>query len=125
MAATHKRLKVMSKENELPPLDSLDAQIRKARGASDPKAAPEAEDGGKSTALRSGTELIAGVAVGGFIGYYADDWLGTRPALTIFGIFLGMAGGVMNIYRAVSSEAAQTDDHHVEKNPGSNRISED
>lgn len=61
-------------------------------------------------AMRSGTELMAGVAVGWFLGYQLDEWLGTRPAITIFGIFLGMAGGVMNIYRAVSIEAKQMED---------------
>lgn len=100
----------MSTEDDLPQLDALDKQISAARRASQPESAKADDERGKSVALRSGTELIAGVAVGGFLGYYADDWLGTRPALTIFGIFLGMAGGVMNIYRAVSAESAQLDD---------------
>lgn len=115
----------MSKQDDLPPLDALDARIRKARGESAAEAASGKGNGGKTRALRSGTELIAGVAVGGFLGYYADEWLGTRPALTICGIFLGMAGGVMNIYRAVLSESAQPDDHHAEKGPRPDRISED
>lgn len=97
----------MTNPDDLPPLDSLSERISRAREESTPerlrKQAPEA---GKSSAMRSGTELIAGVAVGGFLGYQLDEWLGTRPACVIAGIFLGMAGGVMNIYRAVSVEAS-------------------
>lgn len=111
----------MSKQDDLPSLDSLSAKIRQVRGESEPDAGDSNGNEGKSKALRSGAELIAGIAVGGFLGYYADDWLGTRPALTIFGIFLGMAGGVMNIYRAVSLEASQLDDHH----PGKGRSGSD
>lgn len=99
----------MTEHDDLPPLDSLDARIRAARGESEQERGKSVSKAGKSVAMRSGTELMAGVAVGGFLGYYLDEWLGTRPAFIIFGIFLGMAGGVMNIYRAVSLEAKQQD----------------
>lgn len=110
MAATHKWLKVMSKDDDLPPLNSLDERINAARRATQEEASPADNKSEGTTPLRSGAELIAGVAVGGFLGYYADDWLGTRPAFTIAGIFLGMAGAVMNICRAVSVETPQADD---------------
>lgn len=98
----------MTKPDDLPPLDSLSERISRARDQSTPERPRKAEpEAGKSSAMRSGTELIAGVAVGGFLGYQLDEWLGTRPACIIAGIFLGMAGGVMNIYRAVSVETSQ------------------
>jgi ATP synthase protein I len=101
----------MTKNNDLPPLDSLDERIAKAREQANPIRTKPVPEAGKSVALRSGTELIAGVAVGGFLGYHADEWLGTRPACTVFGIFLGMAGGVMNIYHAVSADSASQADN--------------
>lgn len=93
----------MTKNNdELPPLESLDARIQKAREASvitPPKV--QASDG-KAFALKSGTEMMAGVGVGAFIGYYLDGFFGTRPWLLIVFIMLGFAGGVVNLYRAVT-----------------------
>lgn len=98
----------MTKPDDLPPLDSLSERISRAREESTPEHLRKQEPkAGKSSAMRSGTELIAGVAVGWFLGYQLDEWLGTRPAGIIAGIFLGMAGGVMNIYRAVSVETLQ------------------
>ncbi|MCH2546135.1 MAG: AtpZ/AtpI family protein [Alphaproteobacteria bacterium] len=105
----------MGEHDDLPPLDTLSERISTAREASTPKRLKSVPEAGKSVAFRSGSELIAGVAVGGFLGYYLDEWLGTRPGLTVFGIFLGMAGGVMNIYRAVSVEAKQQEDDALAK----------
>ncbi|MGB1539771.1 MAG: AtpZ/AtpI family protein [Rickettsiales bacterium] len=101
----------MANNDDLPPLGDLQKKIAKARHESpEAKAERALNQAGNNVALRGGTELIAGIAVGGFLGYHADQWLDTRPALLILGIFVGMAGGVMNIYRAVSSESAQIDD---------------
>lgn len=93
----------MTNENdELPPLETLDARIRQVREASEitsPK--PTQASDGKSLALKSGTEMMAGVGVGAFVGFYLDDFFGTRPWLMIVFILLGFAGGVVNLYRAV------------------------
>lgn len=48
---------------------------------------------------RIATELVAGVAVGGFIGWTLDNWLGTTPAFMITLLFLGAGAGMMNIWR--------------------------
>lgn len=110
----------MTEQNDLPPLDSLDKRIAHARSETTEERHKRVPEATKSVAMRSGTELIAGVAVGGFLGYQADEWLGTRPAATVFGIFLGMAGGVMNIYRGVSAEATQQEDE-AKANKNGNR----
>ncbi len=84
-------------------LNELGQRIAKAREHGQPK--PPQKGGkleGYNLAWRFITELFAGIGVGGFLGYWLDEWLGTRPAFLICGILLGLAGSVMNIYRAVS-----------------------
>lgn len=51
---------------------------------------------------RIATELVAGVAVGGFVGWLLDSWLGTSPLLMIVLFFLGAGAGMMNIWRMAS-----------------------
>jgi len=45
-------------------------------------------------------ELIAGVGVGGFIGWALDRQLGTRPWLLVLFVTLGFAAGLTNVIRA-------------------------
>ena len=51
---------------------------------------------------RIATEIVSGVAVGGFIGWLLDNWLGTTPLLMIVLLFLGAGAGMMNIWRMAS-----------------------
>lgn len=48
---------------------------------------------------RIATEIVAGVAVGGFIGWLLDTWLGTSPIFMIVLFFLGAGAGMLNIWR--------------------------
>ena len=51
-------------------------------------------------AFRIGVELVAGLLVGGVIGWLLDSWLGTLPLFLILFFFLGSAAGILNVYRA-------------------------
>jgi ATP synthase protein I len=51
-------------------------------------------------AFKMATELVAGVVVGGGIGWVLDSALGTRPWLLIVFFFLGFAAGLLNLVRA-------------------------
>jgi ATP synthase protein I len=57
-------------------------------------------------AFKISAELVAGVFVGGFIGYALDNWLmpklgvNTNPLFLIVFLLLGIAAGFLNVFRA-------------------------
>ena len=50
--------------------------------------------------LRLSSELVAGVLVGGLIGWLLDRWLGISPWALIVFLLLGFAAGVLNVMRS-------------------------
>ena len=52
-----------------------------------------------SAGFRVLSELVAGVVVGGVIGWQLDKWLGTSPFALIGFLLLGMISGFWNVYR--------------------------
>ncbi|NJM33818.1 MAG: ATP F0F1 synthase subunit I [Rhodomicrobium sp.] len=83
-------------------LDSLGGKLGKVKKAG-PSADDEAARGrgqAMGVAFRIATELVAGVFVGGFIGWLLDRWLGTAPILLIVFLLLGIAAGLLNSVRA-------------------------
>ncbi|HEX4113183.1 MAG TPA: AtpZ/AtpI family protein [Stellaceae bacterium] len=53
-------------------------------------------------AFRISLELVVAVIVGAGIGWALDRWLGTRPWGMIILFFLGIAAGLVNVYRAIT-----------------------
>ncbi len=51
-------------------------------------------------ALKISTELVAAVVVGSTIGYLFDNWFDTKPLLTICFFFMGVAAGILNVFRS-------------------------
>ena len=51
-------------------------------------------------ALKISTELVAAVVVGSTIGFLLDNWFGTKPLLTIFLFFIGVAAGILNVFKS-------------------------
>jgi|TARA_B110000196_G_scaffold318257_1_gene333206 ATP synthase protein I len=51
-------------------------------------------------ALKISTELVASVVVGSAIGFLLDNWFGTKPILIILFFFMGVAAGILNVFRA-------------------------
>ena len=51
-------------------------------------------------ALKISTELVAAVVVGSLIGFLLDDWFDTKPLLTIGFFFMGVAAGILNVFRS-------------------------
>lgn len=77
-----------------------DAQERQRKYDPSPEPSQKGSMSGAGAALRVATDLVAALAVGGFIGYWLDEWLGTRPLFMIILFFIGFAAGFLNIYRA-------------------------
>ena len=51
-------------------------------------------------ALNIGTELVAAVVVGATLGFILDNWFDTKPLLTICLFFLGVAAGILNVFKS-------------------------
>ena len=80
------------------------AEGRKPRGS-------QIERGAFGVATRLVAELVAGLVVGGGIGWLLDHLLGTKPWMLVVFFILGSIAGIMNVFRAASQmNAAQTDD---------------
>ena len=50
--------------------------------------------------LKISTELVAAVIVGSTIGFLLDNWFGTKPLLIIIFFFMGVAAGILNVFRS-------------------------
>ena len=51
-------------------------------------------------ALKISTELVAAVVVGSTIGFLLDNWFGTKPLLIICFFFMGVAAGILNVFKS-------------------------
>ena len=64
----------------------------------------ENNNGGRNAAsmgkaLKISTELVAAVFVGSTMGFLLDNWFGTKPLLTICFFFMGVAAGILNVFK--------------------------
>jgi ATP synthase protein I len=85
-------------------LQRVEAQLNRVR--SDKRAEverqerPARDNRGFAMALRLSSEFIAGVIVGGGLGWLIDRGLGTSPWGLIVCVLLGFVAGVLNVMRA-------------------------
>src|SRR5262245_14253966 len=68
---------------------------------------PRSGDGGGARAavgigFRIGIEFVVAIVVATGLGWAVDRGLGTRPFATIVLFFLGVAVGMLNVYRAIT-----------------------
>lgn len=63
---------------------------------------------GLALAGRVAVELVAGIAVGGFLGWMLDSWLETTPLFMVVLFFIGAAAGMMNVWRAATGRGLAT-----------------
>ena len=96
----------MSESTPPDPLARLGEEIDKARAErvrSQPGAANRsALQQGLGLGVRIGVELVVAIVVSTGLGWAIDRWFGTRPWGMILLFFLGIAAGMLNVYRAVT-----------------------
>ncbi len=74
-------------------------QAEDGRKAAEAKASDGAMGKAMATGFRVASELLAGVLVGAFIGWWLDRWLGSSPIALIVLTLVGTASGFWNVYR--------------------------
>ncbi|MCW5716120.1 MAG: AtpZ/AtpI family protein [Bauldia sp.] len=83
-------------------LGALNEELESRRGevaAQSATVAAPTGRAGQGMALRLATEFVAGILVGGAIGWFFDGWLGTSPWGLIVFLLAGFAAGVLNALR--------------------------
>ena len=84
-------------------LRDLEARLRHFQGQVRPRtAAGPARPTGPALAFEIAGHLIAGLLLGGTIGYFLDRWLESAPFLFVAFFFMGAAAGMVNVYRTVT-----------------------
>jgi len=81
-------------------LDELENRIEAARRARRPKRSGPNKYDTSSLAWRMVIELVVGMALGCFIGYGLDSWLGTLPLFLVIFALLGFAAGIRTMMRS-------------------------
>jgi ATP synthase protein I len=81
-------------------LRDLGERIERHHAPDDLGRAAGANSSAMARGLRLSSELIAGVLVGGVIGWLLDYWLRISPWGMIVFVLLGFAAGVLNLIRA-------------------------
>ena len=54
-------------------------------------------------AFKISTELVAAVVVGATLGFLLDNWFDTKPLLVICFFFMGVAAGILNVFRSAKN----------------------
>ena len=99
-------------------VEEMDAKLKAARAAS-PKPRHNEPPSNLMSQRQTGVayrilvDMIAGLLVGGFLGYWLDRWLGWARYSLVTGLVLGFVAGANNAWRAIraySKDAAVTGD---------------
>ena len=90
-------------------LDALGEKLDEAQSRHGPvhADAPPTQGAALGQALKLGVELVAGVAVGFFIGWWLDRLFGTAPFLMVVFLGLGAAAGILNVVRTAKRMQAE------------------
>src|ERR1700757_3162572 len=79
-------------------VEEMDAKLKAARAAN-PKPSPQEAPSNVMSQRQTGVayrvliDMIAGLLVGGFLGYWLDRWWGSKPYMLVAMTVVGFAGG--------------------------------
>ncbi|MCT4656081.1 MAG: AtpZ/AtpI family protein [Cohaesibacter sp.] len=111
MSETEKQPEAKSPEtneldNRLEDLDAKLAQLsQKEQTGKQGEQTEQTGASGLAMAWRLGSEFIAGVFVGGAIGWLVDTWFGLAPWGMIIFVLLGFMAGMLNMLRSAGKIA--------------------
>ena len=91
-------------------LADFEARLQKKQKAHQQPQNTAARSSAMGIAFRLTTELVAGIFVGGGIGLLLDKWLGTGPLFLLIFFSLGMAAGIMNVFKTAKQLSAQAEE---------------
>jgi len=98
---------------KLPPdarLDSLDQRLDRLQRAEAGKIAKVQGDAGSRAGRLVVNQLIGGPLGGAIVGWLLDRWLDTAPWLMLILMFVGFAGGFINVMRISNKSGGNTPD---------------
>lgn len=78
----------------------LDAKLAARKTEEAHRDGPSPANAGYGQALKLSSEFIAGVVVGGGLGWFIDQFAGTSPWGLIVFLLLGFGAGVLNVLRS-------------------------
>ena len=88
-------------------LDDLDKRLKEARGTvEEPPQSSGMSHRQTAVAYRVLVDMIAGLLLGGFVGYWLDRWLGWAPWGLLVLLVVGFIGGANNAWRTIRSFSA-------------------
>ena len=90
-------------------LKDLDEKLSAGRQRLQPKEPDRANASMLGLAWRLTVEMLAGIGVGGFIGWWMDKVLGAEPIFMLLMLVLGMGAGLMNSVRTVNEMRRKQD----------------
>ena len=83
------------------------------------KRQPVRENRGNASMLglawRLTIEMLAGIGVGGYLGWWIDGVFGTKPIFMLVLLILGMAAGLLNSVRTVTEMRRKLDEQDEHK----------
>lgn len=103
LAEAEKELRMVPEDDLSERRDRLNRSLDERRREHDDVHNGKARSGdakGFAMAMRLSTEFVAGVLVGGGLGWFLDQWLGTSPWGLIVLLLLGFVAGVLNVLRS-------------------------
>jgi ATP synthase protein I len=100
----------MSEERPPDELAQLGKRLDQARSRRGEEPAAGGDNAGQQQALgigfRIGIEFVVAIGVATALGWAIDRVLGTRPFAIIVLFFLGVAAGMLSVYRAITGQGA-------------------